>query len=104
MEFQNKIAVVTGGSGGIGGACSLDLARQGATVIVNYYRGETEAHEIVRQIKAEGGNASALQGDVASMQDMQRLADYIANEYGKLNFLVNNAGMIRDRLLLDMEE
>ena len=104
MEFQDKIAVVTGGSGGIGGACCLDLARKGATVIVNYYRGEAEAHAIIRQIKEEGGNAVALQGDVASMQDMQRLADFVGNEYGKLNFLVNNAGIIRDRLLLDMEE
>lgn len=104
MDLQEKIAVVTGGSGGIGGACSLELARRGATVIVNYYRGKSEAQAIVRQIKEEGGNAVALQGDVASMQDMQRLAEYIGNEYGRLNFLVNNAGMIRDRLLLDMEE
>jgi len=104
MEFQGKVAVVTGGSGGIGKACCLELARKGAHVIVNYYRSESEAHEVVRQIQQEGGQANAVQGDVASTQDMQRLTDYIAEEFGQLHFLINNAGIIRDCLLLEMAE
>ena len=104
MEFQWKVAVVTGGSGGIGRACCLALAERGAHVVVNYYQSETEAHEVVRLVRQDGGKATALQGDVASMQDMQRLADHVTDEYGQLNFLVNNSGIIRDRLLLDMDE
>jgi 3-oxoacyl-[acyl-carrier protein] reductase len=104
MQFADKVAVVTGGSGGIGKACCLELARQGATVLVNYYRNEDEASALVKQICKNGGKASAIQGDNASVPAMQDLAEYIGETFGKVNFLVNNAGIIRDNLLLEMPE
>ena len=104
MNFDEKIVLVTGGSRGIGRACCLELAGQGATVIVNYTSDETAANEVVQQISKMGGKALALQADVASAVQVESLIEYIGDEFGKLNYLVNNAGIIRDSLLLDMEE
>jgi 3-oxoacyl-[acyl-carrier protein] reductase len=104
MSMEGKIALITGGSGGIGRACALDLAAAGATVIVNYCAHEDSAREVVSEICGAGGRAVAIRGDVASTSDMERLVDEIGANFGRLNFLVNNAGIIRDRLLLDMDD
>lgn len=104
MNLDGKITLVTGGSRGIGRACCLELAAQGATVIVNYANAESSANEVVQQISKMGGKSQALQADVASVSQMENLMEYISQEYGKLNYLVNNAGIIRDGLLLEMEE
>jgi 3-oxoacyl-[acyl-carrier protein] reductase len=104
MTLEGRVALVTGGSRGIGRACALALADAGATVVVGYVQQEAAAAEVVRTIRAAGGEASALRGDVSSVADMEAAVEAIGRRYEKLNYLVNNAGIIRDRLLLEMEE
>jgi 3-oxoacyl-[acyl-carrier protein] reductase len=102
--MQESVALVTGGSRGIGRACSLALAEAGAAVAVNYVSNEAAADDVVRRIREAGGEAIPVRGDVASVPDMEEVVEEVSRRYGKLNYLVNNAGIIRDRLLLEMEE
>ena len=103
-HLQDKIAVVTGSSRGIGRAIALELARRGAKVVVNYRRNETAANEVVERIKAAGGEAIAVQADVSVMAEAQTLIKTALNTFGRLDILVNNAGTTRDTLLAMMKE
>ena len=99
---EGTVALVTGGSRGIGRAVALDLAREGAHVLVNYSRSEQDAKELVSQIGQEGGSAAALHADVtdeASVRDMFRA---VRAEHGRLDVLVTSAGITRDRHLVAM--
>lgn len=103
-SLQGTVAIVTGGSRGIGKASCLDLAVNGAQVVVNYLENKEKADQVVQQIIANGGEAIAIQGDVSKKTDMTKLAQQTYEYFGKITCLVNNAGIIRDRLLLEMEE
>jgi 3-oxoacyl-[acyl-carrier protein] reductase len=104
LRLDNKIAVVTGASRGIGRSIALALAAAGATVVVNY-RSQAEAAEaVVAEITAAGGQASAIQADVASSDDVEQLFKTVLERYGSIDILVNNAGITRDTLLLRMKE
>jgi 3-oxoacyl-[acyl-carrier protein] reductase len=99
-----RVALVTGGSRGIGRAIALRLAQDGSAVAVNYRGSAASAREIVRQIEAAGGQAIAVQGDVAESGAAAKLvADTVAH-FGRLDILVNNAGITRDNLTLRMSE
>lgn len=102
--LAGKVAVVTGGSLGIGSAIALDLACHGAAVALNYRRHADEANAIVRQIEAMGCRGLAVQADVASFADAQRMVDTVVQELGKLDILVNNAGINRDSVIWKMTE
>ena len=102
--LEGKVAVVTGGSRGIGRAIALELARRGAKVVVNYNRSGDAAAEVVEAIRAEGGEAVACQADVSQFDPAQRLIKTALDTYGGLHILVNNAGVTRDRLILMMTE
>ena len=102
--MSERLALVTGGSRGIGRACCLELARRGATVIVNYQTRRPDAEAVVREIEALGGKGIAYRADVSSVREASALADAIEKEHGGLDYLVNNAGIIRDKLLFDLEE
>jgi 3-oxoacyl-[acyl-carrier protein] reductase len=104
MEFTGKIAVVTGGSRGIGRAICLRLAEGGAKVVVNYHSNEAAAAEVVDQIKANGGEALAVQADVSQVADAQALVDAAKKAFGRIDVLVNNAGTTRDTLIMRMSE
>lgn len=104
MEFTDKVAVVTGGSRGIGRAIALRLAEGGATVVVNYHRNEAAAAEVVDQIKANGGDALAVQADVSQVADAQALMAAAKKAFGSIDILVNNAGTTRDTLIMRMSE
>lgn len=104
MESPGKVALVTGGSRGIGRAVALRLARDGVVVAVNYVSSESAAREVVNQIVAQGGAALAVQGNVASVSEAEGLVERVLAEYGRLDILVNNAGITRDALLLRMSE
>ena len=93
MKLSNKSALVTGASRGIGRAIAIKLASQGARVAVNYRSGQTEADAVVSQILESGGNAFAVQGDVAKLDDINRVFDEIDEHFGPLDILVNNAGI-----------
>ena len=103
-ELEGRRALVTGGSRGIGRAICLELARAGAGVAVNYRAAETAAAETVAAIRADGGEAVALPGDVAETEQAAALVKAAVAELGGLDILVNNAGVTRDGLLMRMSE
>jgi 3-oxoacyl-[acyl-carrier protein] reductase len=104
FDLSGKVALVTGGSRGIGRAISIALAGQGASVAVNYASNAAAAESVVQQIKSCGGKAIAVQGDVAQADDAKRLIDETIAAFGALHILVNNAGLTQDELLLRMSE
>src|SRR4029453_10813649 len=101
---QGRVAIVTGGDSGIGHAISLELGRQGASVTVNYHKDEAAANATVDAIQAAGGKAQAVQGDVSSVADIQKLVDAAVSAYGRLDIMVNNAGMETRTSTLDTTE
>lgn len=103
-ELEGRRALVTGGSRGIGRAICLELARAGASVAVNYRAAEAAAAETVAAIRAHGGEAVAIPGDVAEAEQAAALVKAAAAELGGLDILVNNAGVTRDGLLMRMSE
>ncbi len=104
MDFSGRVAVVTGGSRGIGRAIALRLAGGGATVVVNYRSDESAANEVVERIQAGGSEALAVQADVSQVADAQALIDATKEAFGRVDILVNNAGTTRDTLLMRMTE
>ena len=101
-QFTDKIAVVTGGSRGIGRAIALELAKRGATVVVNYQKSADAANEVVESITSGGGRALAVQADVSAEADANRLIKTAIDTYGKLDILINNAGTTRDNVIMLM--
>jgi len=93
QKLANKIALVTGASKGIGAAIARQLAAAGASVVVNYASSKAGADKVVAEIKAAGGKAIAIQGDVAQPGDVTRLLAETKAAYGRLDILVNNAGV-----------
>ncbi|MEX3984386.1 SDR family NAD(P)-dependent oxidoreductase [Paraburkholderia sp. EG287A] len=90
-QLEGKIALVTGASSGIGRASAVELARRGAKVVVAARR-KDELDQLVQQISAEGGEASAFVADVSKEADIKRLVDYTVQTYGRLDIAFNNAG------------
>lgn len=104
MLLNGKIALVTGGSRGIGRAVSLLLAREGATVVVNYTSSQTGAQQVVEAASDLPGKALARQADVSDSEAVKDLFDWIGTDLGRLDILVNNAGITRDGLILRMSD
>ena len=105
MNLQGAVAVVTGGSRGIGAAICEELGREGAKVVVNYAGSEGPAQEVVDKINqvGGGGEAVAIQADVSDPEDAQKLIDQTIEQFGQVNILVNNAGTNIDKPLPKME-
>ncbi len=103
QHLQGKVAIVTGGSRGIGRATALALAVQGANVVVNYASSSTAADQVVAEITEAGGSAIALQADVSKTDQVDALFDKVMETWGRIDVLVNNAGITRDTLLLRMK-
>ena len=91
-----RIALVTGGSRGLGAAIARELADSGATAVLNYHHGADPAAEVVAEIEAAGGSAFAEQCDVASYDEVERMFGRIKERWGRLDILVNNAAILRD--------
>lgn len=104
MTLDGKVAIVTGGSRGIGRGIATKLGSLGATVVVNYRGGEDAAGQTVAEIETAGGKAVAVQADVASAADVERLVGLALQSFGRIDILVNNAGITRDNLLMRMSE
>ena len=94
-KLQGKVAVVTGASKGIGAGIARALGEAGASVVVNYGSDKTGAETVVADIKAKGGRAIAVKGDVSKAADVKRLFEETRNAFGKLDVLVNNAGVFK---------
>ncbi|WP_339270507.1 SDR family NAD(P)-dependent oxidoreductase [Paenibacillus sp. FSL R5-0744] len=104
MDLNNKVALVTGGGTGIGKAVSLELARRGALVAVNYSRSEAEANETVNTIINQGGQAIAVQADVSKDQEVRSMVHSIIQHFGTVDLLVNNASITKHIALGDLEK
>lgn len=102
--LKDKVALITGGSRGIGKAIALSFASQGAIVAINYSSSEDEALEIVKEIEKTGGKAMAIGANVANGEDAKAMIKKVVAKYGTLDILVNNAGITKDMLLLRMTE
>jgi len=102
--LQGKVAIVTGGSLGIGKAIALDLAASGADVALNYRKHDTEAKGVIAEIEKMGRRGLAVQADVASFADAQRMVGTVIQAFGRLDILVNNAGINRDGVIWKMTE
>ena len=92
-RLDNKVAIVTGASKGIGAGIAKAFGAEGAAVVVNYARDHEGAERVVREITGKGGRAIAVQGDVAQRSDAQRLVAEAKKAFGRLDVLVNNAGV-----------
>jgi len=102
-QLSDKIAIVTGASRGIGRGIALELAKRGATVVVNYNANADAANEVVGQIKASGRNGMAFKADVTQEEQANELIKSAVDAYGKLDILVNNAGTTRDNVIMMMK-
>lgn len=103
-SLENCVAVVTGGSRGIGRAVSLELAKRGAAVVVNYNKSPESAEKVVAQITAERGRAAVFQADVSVFEQAAALIKFSVDTFGDLHILVNNAGITKDTLIMMMSE
>src|SRR5215470_5447415 len=104
LELSGKIALVTGGSRGIGRACALSLAKEGAEVVISYTQNEDAAKATVEAIQQAGGKASAHRFDVADAPACAGAVDAIVKEKGALHILVANAGISIDGLILRFKD
>jgi 3-oxoacyl-[acyl-carrier protein] reductase len=104
MDLEGKVAIITGGSMGIGTAISLDLAQSGADVALTYRRHEQEAMDIVEKIKGLGRKSKAFKVDVSEFEAAHKLVDEVIKEFGHLDILINNAGMNWDGVVWKMTE
>jgi len=103
-KLKNKVAVVTGASKGIGAGIAKGLAAEGAAVVVNYASGKEGADRVVAEITEKGGKAVAVQGDVSKASDVRRLFSETKKTFGKLDVLVNNAGVYQFAALGEITE
>ncbi len=102
--MSEKLALVTGGSRGIGKACALELARAGYDIVINYAGNEEAANKTVEEIKALGVEAAAYKFDVSNAEQVNAGIAEIVEKFGRIDVLVNNAGITRDGLFMRMSE
>lgn len=104
MGLRGRVALVTGGGRGIGADVARGLAARGARVFINYLRDTTAAERVKGEICSAGGEAEIVQANVTYPADVKRMFERVSAEGGRLDFLINNAGVTRDGLLLRMSE
>lgn len=103
-EFEGRAAIVTGGSRGIGRAIVKELAARGAAVAFTFSRNQEMADALVSEIQNAGGRARAFQGDVGDAKSAEEMVRAVKSEFGSVDYLVNNAGITRDKLIMMMSE
>jgi len=104
MTLAGKTALVTGASRGIGKEIALELARNGANIVVNYAGNTQLAEQVAGEIRSIGRESAAIQADVANSEAVEQMVKETVNMFGSLDILVNNAGITRDQLLMRMKE
>ncbi|MGC2401539.1 MAG: SDR family oxidoreductase [Acidobacteriaceae bacterium] len=104
MSLANKVAIVTGGNSGIGRAVALELARQGASLVIDYVSHPEAADAVEKEITALGANVIGVQADVSKVEELQHLVDATVDKFGRLDVMVNNAGVETRSSILDTTE
>ncbi len=104
IKLKDKVVLITGASRGIGAAAALKFAQAGATVVVNYFKQEAEAHRVVAACQAQGGRAIAVQADVSRFEDVRELFERTIAEFGHLDVLVANAGIWTEAAIDELDE
>ncbi len=104
MELEGKAAIITGGTRGIGRAIALDLAANGADIALNYRQSADLAQELAEEIRGMGRRALIVQADVSSFDDAQTMVQQVLEEFGRVDILINNAGMNWDGVVWKMTE
>jgi glucose 1-dehydrogenase len=104
MTLEGKVAIVTGGNSGIGKAIALSLAAHGADVVIDYVTHPEAADEVVEEITATGRRAISVDADVSKVADLQRLVDTAVQQLGRVDIMVNNAGVETRTSILDTSE
>jgi glucose 1-dehydrogenase len=104
MALAGKVAIVTGGNSGIGKACVIALAKEGANVVIDYVSDEPSAEALEQEVRELGDQVTAVEADVSKVEDLQRLVDTAVSTFGRLDVMVNNAGIETRTSILDTEE
>ncbi len=104
LSLENRVAIVTGGSRGIGRAIALEFGARRAAVVVNYNKSSEAADKVVKEIQEAGGKAAAFQADVSDFKQADGLVKFAIATFGDLSILVNNAGITRDTVIMMMSE
>jgi 3-oxoacyl-[acyl-carrier protein] reductase len=104
MEFKDKVAIVTGGTRGIGKSIATELAKNGCNIAFNYTKSADAANALVKEFASLGVQAVSFQVDAASFEGAKNLIKEVKDKFGRIDFLVNNAGITRDKLLAMMSE
>ena len=102
LQLQGKVALVTGGARGIGRGIALTLAAEGARVAVNYVNNAAAAEDVAREIRKQGGDAEAIGADVGVYEQAQRLVAVTLERFGRIDVLVNNAGIVSRQSILEV--
>jgi 3-oxoacyl-[acyl-carrier protein] reductase len=103
IDLSNKVALVTGGSRGIGREACILLSKAGAQVIINYKKSKEKAEALKEEIAGFGKDAEIFQADVSVPEEVKAMFDFIREKYSRIDILINNAGIIKDNLLLAMK-
>ena len=104
MKLAGKVALITGASRGIGRAVAIKLAAEGAKVAINFAGNITKAEEVKNAVESSGGEAMLVQGDVSDFEKVNEIVKKVVDTWGRLDILINNAGITRDNLMLKMSE
>lgn len=104
MKLQGKVALITGASRGIGSEIAKEFSREGALVVINYVKNDSAAEKTLEEIKSMGGYAIAIKGDVSKYDFSKSLIEKVVEKFGKIDIVINNAGISKVGLLIDMEE
>lgn len=102
--LKDKVAIVTGGTRGIGRAIALKLADNGANIVINYRNSDKEAEELKAILEEKGVKVLTVKCDISNFQDSKNLMDKCKEVFGKIDILVNNAGITKDTLIMRMKE
>ncbi|HAG44119.1 MAG TPA: short-chain dehydrogenase [Clostridium sp.] len=104
MSLKGKVAIITGGTRGIGRSIALELSKEGASIILNYKNDDTSAKETLEEIKLIGGYGILIKGDISDYNFCKSLVTKVIEDFGKIDILVNNAAISKVGLFIDMDE
>jgi 3-oxoacyl-(acyl-carrier-protein) reductase len=102
MDLEGKVSLITGGSRGIGRACCAALAAEGSGIAVNYQKSKDAAEDVVAELKNKGVKAGAYQADISQEDESNNMIERVLNDFGRVDVVVNNAGITRDRSFMKM--